>query len=269
MSNRRLRITESKIEKMIKEGRGAGELETYKPWFKIDDLSPHGLSSQIFGQKTKRIHNFFNNPQLSYFYTAEWSANVVDIREHFPLLPWQDTARIAENLKLKHPVYSGTNQPKVLVTTFLLTVQQNGKHILLARTLLPAKSDNHIRNNPALLIEQEYWNEQKVNWTLVKPSEISKALVKNIQWIRSYRNVSDLGIEDSILNYVADDLTSHILAEPHNPLRRIATECDKRNNLAIGTGISVIKYLIASYHWVVDLNVPIDINKPLQIISIS
>ena len=42
MPKRQTDWTEAKISRYIKEGRGQGELASYKPWLTIQDVPPHG-----------------------------------------------------------------------------------------------------------------------------------------------------------------------------------------------------------------------------------
>lgn len=42
MPKRQTGWTEAKISRYIKEGRGQGELASYKPWLTIQDVPSHG-----------------------------------------------------------------------------------------------------------------------------------------------------------------------------------------------------------------------------------
>lgn len=42
MAKRKRGFTDSKYEKWLKEGRGQGEKDTYKPWLTIQDVSSMG-----------------------------------------------------------------------------------------------------------------------------------------------------------------------------------------------------------------------------------
>lgn len=75
------------IDKIIKEGRGDGKGENYKPWIKIQDVPSLGRSSRISGIKTGRQHELLSDMERNYFLFLEYSDKVQDIREQFPLLP--------------------------------------------------------------------------------------------------------------------------------------------------------------------------------------
>lgn len=49
------------IAKMLKEGRGAGKGDKYKPWIIIQDVPSLGRTSRIKGIKTGRQHEFLSD----------------------------------------------------------------------------------------------------------------------------------------------------------------------------------------------------------------
>ena len=53
--------TEAKIARYVKEGRGQGELSTYKPWLTIQDVPSSGRVHRVMGWKTEREHHFLSD----------------------------------------------------------------------------------------------------------------------------------------------------------------------------------------------------------------
>lgn len=103
MPKRKNDWTEKKIEKYIKEGRGQGELNNYKPWLTIQNLSSTGNSSGLMGWKTNRRHEFLSDLERDYFFILEWTEEVIDIREQFPLNR-ELTYKITEEKGIHHPI---------------------------------------------------------------------------------------------------------------------------------------------------------------------
>ncbi len=62
-----------------------------------------------------------------YWYALDWAPSVVDIREQFPLLPIEDTLRIAERLGYRHPRHPQTRRPIVMTTDFLVTIGDHSR----------------------------------------------------------------------------------------------------------------------------------------------
>jgi TnsA endonuclease N terminal len=134
MAKRKRKTTKKQIEKRLKEGRGQGRRENYKPWLRIQDVGSIGLSTRIKGWKSNRIHQFLSKLELSYFYLLEWSKEVIDIREQFPL-DLDETKAIAQELGVKHPTDPFTQEQVVMTTDFLITIKKPLSEQDVARTI--------------------------------------------------------------------------------------------------------------------------------------
>lgn len=114
----------------------AQELDRFiKPWLNIQDVSSKGRSTRLKSFKTNRQHEFLSDLERNYIYLTEYSDSVIDIREQFPLLLLEETIVSADELGLKHPTDPKTNEPVVITTDFLLTVDQGNGLVELARTI--------------------------------------------------------------------------------------------------------------------------------------
>ena len=134
MAKRKRKSNEKQNEKKRKEGRGLGSFEEYQPWIRIQDVASSGLATRIKGLKTGRIHHFLSNLELDYFYLLDWSEEVIDIREQYPLnLP--ETLALAKVCGVTHPPFSNPTSPFVMTTDFLITIRQSIGAKEIARTL--------------------------------------------------------------------------------------------------------------------------------------
>lgn len=111
-------LTQSQINKRIKEGRGQGSGADYSPFIFTHEVSSQGRVHRLFGFKTKRIHHLLSDLELAIFLILDWSPDVIDIREQFPMNV-KDTVRIAHEAGLPHWKYNGVNQ--VLTTDFVVS----------------------------------------------------------------------------------------------------------------------------------------------------
>ena len=50
MAKRRFEMTEAKIARFVREGRGMGDGASYKPWLTVHDLSSTGRVSRLIGR---------------------------------------------------------------------------------------------------------------------------------------------------------------------------------------------------------------------------
>ncbi len=76
-------LNQAQIDKRLKEGRGQGS--DYKPFIYTRDVSSQGRSHRLLGSKTRRLHHLLSDLELAIFLTLDWSPQVTDIREQFPM----------------------------------------------------------------------------------------------------------------------------------------------------------------------------------------
>lgn len=265
MSKRNRSLTNKKIENWIDEGRGTGEGIDYKPWLTIRDVPSKGMVTRSKGWKTSRIHHFLSNIELHYFFTLEWSENVMDIKEQYPLLPLERTLEIADSLGIEHPKDPKTKEPIVMTTDFLISLKTPKGKQIVTRTIKPA-SELKERVLQKLAIEQQFYREQKIDWGIVTEKDRSLNFTRNMDWIHDAKYLENLpGLNDHIINTVSTTLYRSI-NETNNSLSIVALECDERFGFSHGTCLFIVKYMIANKRWSVDMFKKID---PLYKISLS
>ena len=256
------------IDKLIKEGRGVGVGIEYKPWIKIQDVPSLGRSTRLKGIKTGRQHEFLSDMEKNYFYFLEYSDCVVDIREQYPLLPLEETLIIAKELGIEHPKNPKTGEYIVMTTDFLITEENEGKIINIARTI---KAKNDLMNKRILEkfeIERIYWRKRDINWAIATNEEIDKVVSENISFFHSYYDIraldtfvdmADSEFQDLILEYIRRIVGSE------NSVRVIARVFDEDMFLAKGTGIAIFKHLLARKIIKVDLTISINFDKRMDV----
>ncbi|MFW9268407.1 TnsA endonuclease N-terminal domain-containing protein [Pseudomonas sp. NR3] len=214
-------MTQSKIDKKIKSGRGSGVRDSYKPWIKVWEIKSKGVSHMIAGVKIFRTHHLLSNAERDYLTVLEHDASIIDIREQYPLLTQAETQAIASSINCRHPVYPGTQIPVVMTTDFLITfLDPSGETRLAARSVKYRKefeqTDLHVRNRIAekLAIEEKYWSMRGVDWKLVLHENLSKIRLANLRVLRTYANIHpSLPTEKNIgnlLEYIAGSKTDQI-----------------------------------------------------------
>lgn len=266
MAKRNTTITLVKIDKWLKEGRGQGEGKDYKPWLTIRDVPSEGVVIRSKGWKTGRIHHFLSQLETHYFYTLEWSDEVVDIREQYPLLPLERTVEIAESLGIKHPVDPKTQELNVMTTDFLVTVMtQKGKE-LRARTIKPSTKLSE-RNIEKFAIEQQYYAEQNIDWAIVTESDKPEAFIRNIDWLYNAKDIENIAmLNEDTLNKVSLSLLKEISNRRSDPLSLITLDCDEKFGFNHGTCLFIVKHMIANKKWVTNMHK--DIN-PLSTVLLN
>lgn len=260
------------IEKMIKEGRGTGIGKDYLPWIRIQDVASKGRVTRVKGIKTGRQHELMSDMERNYFYLLEFSNEVVDIREQYPLLPLEDTLSIAMELGITHPKDPKTDEPIVMTTDFLVTVEHNGEYFEVARTI---KSKDDLLNKRIIEkfeIERRYWEKKEIDWGIVTEKEIDKNIAHNISFIQGYKDITAIDCFQGIDNLELKDLIYEFMrriVDDKRSLRKICFEFDNDLGLEKGSGLSIFKYFIINKIIEIDITKEIDINKYIPIISIQ
>ena len=261
-----------KIEKWIKEGRGSGIGAGYKPWLNIQDVSSLGRSTRLKGIKTGRQHEFLSDLERNYFYLTEYSDFIVDIREQFPLLPLEETIVIADELGIKHPTNPKTNEPIVMTTDFLLTVDRGTGLIEFARTIKMKDELLKERVIEKFEIERVYWERREIDWGIVTEFEIPKEMARNISYFHDYQNLQEYDAFQNLTQHHIEDLAIALLQRiirEESSLREITINFDKDTHMPLGSGLTLFYYLLAQKIIQIDLYKTINIEEPLVIQSIN
>jgi hypothetical protein len=266
MARQRSKFNAATINRWIAEGRGQGRGEKYLSWLRVQDVPSLGYVNRILGWKTGRRHELLSNLEKKYFYLLEWSTAVSDVREQYPLLPLDETLAIAEQCGVKHPILPGTNEPIVMTTDFLVDVVQNGKPRERARTIKPSKDLLSERTLEKFEIERRYWRRRKIDWAVVTERDIPQALVKNIEWIHQYRDISErFGVSEAEIQRVEIVLANFL--QLRIPLSESAQAADQRLGLEPGRSLAVFRHLLASRRWEIDMENAIEFRKPIVLLN--
>lgn len=258
MAKRNTEWTESKIEKYIKEGRGNGEREHYKPWITIQDVPSKGLSTREMGWKTNRIHHFLSKLEKDYFYMCEWEPDVIDIREQYPLNRL-DTISYATEKNIKHPTDPKTGVPIVMTTDFLLTIKTDNGIKQVARTIKPSSELDRMRILEKFEIERHYWSKREIDWGIVTEKEISQNLVRNVEWIHASHNFDEV-LPHSIYKELIEEL-KYMLQLTETSVIEVTKDLEIKWNLESGLVIALFKHLISTKEIIVDMEVPLTLNQ--------
>lgn len=260
------------IEKMLEEGRGSGIGKEYIPWITIQDVASKGRVTRVKGIKTGRQHELMSDMERNYFYFLEFSDEIVDIREQYPLLPLEDTLAIAMELGITHPRNPKTNEPIVMTTDFLVTIQRNGECFEAARTIKSKDDLLNRRINEKFEIERKYWEKKEIDWGIVTEQEIDKTIAHNISFIQGYKDLTVIDCFQEIDNLDLKDLIYEFIkriVDDERTVRKICFEFDKDLGLEKGSGLSIFKYLIINKIIKIDIRKEIKVNEAIPIISVQ
>src|SRR5690606_29035753 len=152
-------------------------LSDYKPWIAVTDVSSSGRSRRVWSPKTGRTHHLLSDVEYQLFLALEWSRDVVDIREQYPL-DRDVTQEVANSLGIKHPCYTGTNSPIVMTVDFLITRIQNGAEVEEAYDAKRTEEAEHERAIAKLELQRSVLRLIDVPHHLIFHSDIPQRKVK-------------------------------------------------------------------------------------------
>lgn len=248
MAKRKREITQAKIERFLKEGRGQGNGKDYLPWLSVQDVPSQGRSTRGIGWTTGRRHELLSDIERDYCYLLDYSEGVSDIREQFPLLPLEETLMIAEKLGVKHPEDPKTGTPIVMTTDFLITYKDKE----YARTVKPAAELENDRTIAKFEIERVYWETHHIDWGIITERDLPSILIRNIEWIHKEfynEDVTELGV------FVVQNM-QRILSNRLYEGDTIAKAClsaDEQLGLEVGTSLAMFRHFIARKIWSVNM----------------
>lgn len=240
----------AKNERWIKEGRGAGRNQEYKPWLTVRDLPSEGRSHRVFGQKSQRTYHLFSDLELAVFLLLEWHSDTQEIREQFPL-QLEVTVELAKEAGIVHPANAGVLQ--YMSSDFLVNADnpEKPKFVLQAK-YAEALSDK--RTIEKLELERRYWGKKEVPWFLITEQDIPGTVFQNINWL--YPAQRDEIDNDEILQRV-QFYTHQFKDNPKSTLLNIAKSIDVAYELPLGESLREIRQLLAKRCFLFDIYEPV------------
>lgn len=250
MLRRNYTINEQIINRYIKEGRGSGTKEEYKPWINIQNISSKGRSNRTKGFTTNRIHHFLSDLESKCFYKLEWDDKVVDIKEQYPLIDREMAISIARDKNIKYPIDIKSRTPIVMTTDFMITKIENGRLVDEALTVKYKKDLENKRVIEKFEIEREYWRRKGIDWKIVTEEQLNQVEIDNIIWMHTSYYLEDLvtqcdNIEENKLKQCLKILINEIYNESNKEKRllTLTNELDHENNIKCGTSLNIFKHL--------------------------
>lgn len=194
MSRCRRVWSQTVFNKYLKEGCGQGNGANYNPWIHVQDFPSVGMVSRVAGMTTGRIHHLMSNLEFLLFYLLDWSDDVLDIREQYPLVGLTRAVEIAESSQTKYPYDTKSGFPYILTSDFHLETMEGSK-------VLSVKSSSELgklRVREKLEIERRYWNERGVEWAIVTENEINRTKASNIEWLSQAKDLTAFGMSEAL-----------------------------------------------------------------------
>ncbi|GAE37581.1 heteromeric transposase endonuclease subunit TnsA [Halalkalibacter akibai] len=252
--------SDARLSRFLKEGRGKGEGSIYKPWLNVNDISGKGRVARIQGNKVGRIHHFLSDMQKKVFYMYEYENNVIDIREHYPLLDLLEIDGLLDPKMKTRLIDKKTSLPHIITTTFLIVLKEDGKERFIARSV---KLSRELEKNSVIEsyeIQRRYWNYKGIDYGIITEIEIPEQYCKNLEWIHPAYDLSNYGFMQEQTSAYGKLLIER-LKDGSNRLRNVFDQFDQDYQFETGTGLLLFKHLLAKRRVNVDLYREIDLDS--------
>lgn len=241
----------------LREKRGQGYGETYKPWILPHETPNDGRAHKILGWKHNRVYYLLSDGELWVFLILQMQDNVLDIREQFPLLPIDKTLMIAEKLNINHPprYKSERNEKTVITSDFNLLVKKDDGMKEIVRTVKTKDDYENIRTQEKLLIEKEYWAQKGIDWGVILHNEESKVIGRNIYSIyQDYFWNDTMGFNNEYMKYLIYKFKDRLI-QCNMDVIKTSNDFEKAMKWEEGEGLSFFKYLIVHKEVKVDFRI--------------
>jgi hypothetical protein len=261
MAKRRFGMTEKKIDRFAREGRGTGKGMEYKPWLTVHDLSSLGRSARMLGRCNRRIHHLFSDVERSAFLEYDYKDEVQDIREQYPL-DRQLTGQIALSLGVSHPMDVQTGVDIVMTTDLLVTFRDGKTRAVACKRSNDLQS---VRTLEKLEIERRYWKTLGVDWKLWTEGSTTKVRVQNLAFLHEFLVVDDRKLVDPTHWVVRSAVFLKALnrTDLSTPFADFAAAFERSGGFPPGEGIATMRYLACRKQIEYDLDVVFDHTKPI------
>lgn len=226
--------TKNRIQMKIQEGYGQGSGKDYKPWIRVGEFPSNGTSYRIpYYKQGGRICHFFSRLEAQAFFLFEWSENVVDIREQYPLLPVENTLTLADSMGIKHPASynkrSRVSEISVMTTDFLVRFTNGNEK---AYSVKMSQDLNNPRVMEKQRLEAAYWGSLGIPFAILTEHQISHKIAENLEFLYDYRShIAEASWKRLWLDTLLESSSD-------KKLKDAAQEIDTRNELNPGTALA-------------------------------
>lgn len=272
MKGRKIK-TQADVDRYIKQGLGQGVMKDYQPWLRVQDVPSHGRSRKVNGMTVDREYHLLSDLEHGLFLQLDFSENVIDIREQFPLLPVAATEGIASSLNIPYPRYPTTSVPYVMTTDFLITVRNSdGSTTDFARTVKPynnvgTSSEELIGTLNKFEIEKRYWEGQGVDWKIITDKNLPPIIAKNLDWLSKNTDVERSLLEHKVLTSFLTELLRY--SNSNITLEMVLRRTGSRLHIGYSDCIRLFRYSVWNKYVRINILQPIQITLPIPQFDIT
>jgi len=248
--------TEALITERIKDGRGQGQGDHFKPWIYVQEFSSRGTQTRIPGVKFNRVVHTMSYMERRMFLLHEFLPNFVAYYEQYPM-DRRITLGAAKALGLRHPVYPGTKVPVVLTLDAVVTLRgPDGQPFVAAWDAKPQSELLKPRVREKLSLAKAYCRHVGMPHYLFTEKSASTRMARNIDLVRMslHRDGEEELVPGLFTDHPQQMLDALARRRPRMPIWEYCARYDATQGLPTGTGLRVFKLLVWNRQVEVDMN---------------
>lgn len=226
------RLTTKFVQDYMKNRLWEKDTTEYVPFLNVRSVPTKGKSNRIMGWKTGREHHFLSKLELAAFYHFDWSDDVADIKEQYPLFPMEILQNIAIKAGIKYPSFNG--EPIIMTTDFLITTKRCGNITHYARTVKPYTDLSDERIIEKFEIERRFFNSKNIDWGIITEKELSDVFTNNMKILHSNKLIKNqTNLEKQYIFTMYKQLTRNIekATSKNIPIAYTLTQLSKDLNI--------------------------------------
>lgn len=155
----------------------------YVPFLSVRSVPTKGKANRVMGWKTGRQHHFLSKLEYNSFFYFDWSEDVIDIKEQYPLFPIEVLQNISEEAGIEYPSFNG--EPIIMTTDFFITAMKNNNIVHYARTIKPSSDLANERIIEKFEIERRYFKSKNIDWGIITEKELPHTFSCNMEILHS------------------------------------------------------------------------------------
>lgn len=259
------RLTTKFVKDYIKDRLWERDRSEYIPFLSVRSVPTKGKANRIMGWKTGREHHFLSKLEYAAFYHFDWSDDVLDIKEQYPLFPMEALQNISVEAGIDYPSYNG--EPIIMTTDFLVTANKNGKIVHYARTVLPSSALSNERILKNFEIERRFFKSKNIDWGIITEKELSDVFSNNMEILHSNKLINNGTILEkqyvfAMYKQLAEGIETS--TSKNMPIAYTLTQLSKNLNINISDITEIFLKAIVDKIIVLDIY-----NKPLNITTLT
>lgn len=246
----------------IKKGFGLGFGEYYLPWLRVRDVPSKGTSENVFGIKLQRRLHLLSGLESTYFSLLEREADVIDVREQFPILDLKGTLELCAQHQVRHTRLGRFPEPFTI--DFLITRQTPAGLRYEARSIKTPEDAEKPEVQARLRIEYEWCLANGISWALVSTKDFTKELQSSLVFVRAWFKHHYEPDLSQAARFADEFLTVY---EPNRALQSLIKQSAKRLGHGEELAQDLFRYCVWSSLIDVELRHQIQLNLPLVLVN--